>query len=138
MVCIPHYYFSRFLRQVLRLGRTMISTALGALRGSLCLRLAWTCNHSAYQYTLYARNTYPVNKKTAFSLRNTVFAYLELVAHADLPAVDTVIVVVHINITVAIFNVGIPFRCNVVAYTDFIGIDVVTDTDRRKALPPFR
>ena len=59
----------------------------------------------------------------------------ELIAHADLPAFDIVVVVIDIDAAAAVFYVGIPVRRNVVADTDFISIDVIADTDGRKALP---
>lgn len=63
---------------------------------------------------------------------------LELIAHTDLPAADVVIVVVDIDAAAAIFEVSVPFRRNVVADADFIGIYVIADTDGSKALPTFR
>ena len=59
----------------------------------------------------------------------------ELIAHADLPAFDIVVVVIDVDAAAAVFYVGIPVRRDVVTDADFIGIDVLADTDGCKALP---
>ena len=56
-----------FPRQVLLLGRTMISTALGALRGSLGLRLTSTFNHSTCHVLLYVSKRILSTKKETVS-----------------------------------------------------------------------
>ena len=54
----------------------------------------------------------------------------ELIAHADLPAFDIVVVVIDVDAAAAVFDMGIPVRRDIVADADFIGVDVIADADR--------
>lgn len=64
--------------------------------------------------------------------RNRPLSISELIAHADLPAFDIIVVVIDVDAAAAVFDMGIPIRRDIVADADFIGVDVIADATEAK------